>query len=130
MVTIRNYRHSALVLALLGAMGLAITSAATPTLADNAIDIRDVSSANVGVDYSCEASAGVVGIKAMVGDPYADRPSATGSQNAVICDGTGQSTVVNLDAPLSAGQAVQIRVALVDRDDNVVSGQAKATQLG
>ncbi|MFI6041665.1 hypothetical protein ACIA8C_08515 [Nocardia sp. NPDC051321] len=126
MVTIRNYRRSALVLAVFGAMGLA----AAPAHADNAIDIRDISPANVGVDYSCEPSAGVVGIKAMVGDPYADRPSATGSQNAVTCDGTGQSTVVNLDAPLSAGQAVQIRVALVDRDDNVVSGQAKATQLG
>lgn len=130
MVTIRNYRRSTLVLAISGAMGLAVVSAAAPALADNAIDIHDVGPTNVGVDYSCEASAGVIAIKAMVGELNADRPSATGTQDAVICDGSGQSTVVNLDAPLSAGQDVQIRVALVDRDDTVVSGQAKATKLG
>lgn len=130
MLTIRNYRRSTFVLAVFGALGLAVTSAAAPALADNAIDIRDVGPATVGVDYSCEASAGVTAIKAMVGELDADRPSATGTQDAVNCDGTGQSTVINLDSPLSAGQEVQIRVALVDRDDTVVSGQAKPAKLG
>ncbi|WP_433654532.1 hypothetical protein ACQPW1_27740 [Nocardia sp. CA-128927] len=130
MVNIRNYRRPARFMTILAAIGAAVVSAAAPALADNAIDISNIGPAAVGINYSCEASAGVVGIKAMVGDPNADSPSATGTQNAVTCDGTGQTTMVDLDAPLTAGQTVQVRVALVDRDDTVVSGQAKVATLG
>lgn len=136
MVTIRNYRRPALIVTAFGAIGLAIVSGAAPALAANTIDISGVGPANVGVDYSCEASAGVAGIKAMVGDPNANSPSATGTQNAVTCDGAQHTAVIVLvgtageDAPLSAGQTVQVRVALVDRDDIVVSGQAKVVSLG
>ncbi|MFI7000219.1 hypothetical protein [Nocardia sp. NPDC050175] len=130
MVTIRNYRRSALMLAACGALGLAVMSTAAPALAANAIDVSGIGPTTVLVDYSCEASAGVVGIKAMVGDPNADSPSATGTQSAVNCDGSNQSTEVMLDAPLLADQTVQVRVALVDAFDTVVSGQAKVAKLG
>ncbi len=136
MVTFRNYRHPALLVTAFGAMGLAIVSGAAPALAANTIDVSGVGPANLAVDYSCEASAGVAGIKAMVGDPNASGPSATGMQNAVTCDGAQHTAVIILvgtsgeDAPLSAGQTVQVRVALVDRDDIVVSGQAKVVSLG
>ncbi|MEV6139598.1 hypothetical protein AB0L63_26810 [Nocardia sp. NPDC051990] len=127
MVTIRNYRSPALIVTVFGAMGLA----AAPALAANTIDVSGVGPANVGVDYSCDASAGVAGIRAMVGDPNADSPSATGAQNAVTCDGAQHTAVIILvGTPLSAGQTVQVRVALVDRNDTVVSGQAKVVSLG
>ncbi len=136
MMTIRKYRRPALIATVFGAMGLAVASAAGPALAANTIDVTGVGPANIGVDYSCEASAGVTAIKAMVGDPQADSPSASGTQNAVTCDGAQHTAVVILagaagrNAPLSAGQTVQVRVALVDRDDTVVSGQAKVVTLG
>ncbi|MEU1545906.1 hypothetical protein [Nocardia sp. NPDC005745] len=136
MVTIRNYRRTALIVTVFSAAGLAVVSAAAPALADNTVDISGVGPANVGVDYSCDASAGVAGIKAMVGDPNADRPSATGAQNTVICDGARHTAVVLMvgadgeDASLSAGQTVQVRVALVDRNDVVVSGKANVFTLG
>ncbi|MFX0581213.1 hypothetical protein [Nocardia nepalensis] len=127
MVTIRNYRRPAVISAFFAAIGLA----AAPALAANTIDVTGVGPANVGVDYSCDASAGVAAIRAMVGDPNADSPSATGTQNAVTCDGAQHTAVIILvGTPLSAGQTVQVRVALVDRDDTVVSGQAKVASLG
>ncbi|MEV4125506.1 hypothetical protein [Nocardia sp. NPDC049707] len=127
MVTIRNYRSPAVIVTVFGAIGLA----AAPALAANTIDVSGVGPANVGVDYSCDASAGVAGIRAMVGDPNADSPSATGTQNAVTCDGAQHTAVIILaGTPLSAGQTVQVRVALVDRNDTVVSGQAKVVSLG
>ncbi|MEU0506527.1 hypothetical protein [Nocardia sp. NPDC005998] len=136
MMTFRNYRRPALIATVFGVMGLAGISTAAPALAANNIDVSGVGPANIGVDYSCDASAGVTAIKAMVGDPNADSPSATGAQTAVTCDGAQHSAVIILagaagrDAPLSAGQTVQVRVALVDRDDTVVSGQAKKVTLG
>ncbi|MFD4429473.1 hypothetical protein [Nocardia sp. NPDC058497] len=119
-----------------GVMGLAIASTAAPALAANTIDITGVGPANVGVDYSCDAAAGVVAIKAMVGAPEAESPSATGTENVATCDGGPHTVVITLvgvageAAPLSKGQTVQIRVALVDRTDTVVSGQAKVVSLG
>ncbi|WP_227999478.1 hypothetical protein [Nocardia australiensis] len=136
MVTNRNYRRPTLIGTIFGAMTLAGVLAAAPALAANTIDVSGVGPVNVGVDYSCDAPAGVAAIKAMVGDPNADSPSATGTQNAVTCDGAQHTAVVILvgaageDAPLSAGQTVQVRVALVDRDDTVVAGQAKVVSLG
>ncbi|MGY4103508.1 hypothetical protein ACW2Q0_28690 [Nocardia sp. R16R-3T] len=135
MTTIRKNRRPALIVTVFGAMGLTLSSAAGPALAANTIDVTGVGPANIGVDYSCDASAAVTAIKAMVGDPQADRPSASGTQNAVTCDGAQHTTVIILvgaagqNAPLSAGQTVQVRVALVDRDDTVVSGQAKVVSL-
>ncbi|MBF6328446.1 hypothetical protein [Nocardia transvalensis] len=136
MVTIRKYRRPALITSVFGAMGLAVVAAAGPALAANTIDISGVGPANVGIDYSCDASAGVVAIKAMVGEPEADSPSATGTEKTVECDGARHTAVVALvgagdaDTPLSAGQTVQVRVALVDRHDTVISGQAKVVTLG
>lgn len=135
MLTIRKGRRPALIVTVFAAMGLAMVSAAAPALAANSIDLTGVGPANIGVDYSCDAAAGVTAIKAMVGDPQADSPSASGTQNAVTCDGTQHTSVIILvgtagqNAPLSAGQTVQVRVALVDRADTVVSGQAKVVSL-
>ncbi|QBS43625.1 hypothetical protein [Nocardia sp. CS682] len=132
MVTIRN---SARIATAIGATALAIASATAVAAAENAIEVSGVGPVNIGVDYSCEASAGVAAIRAMVGDPQADSPSATGTQTAVTCDGSRQTAVVLLtgangaDAPLSAGQTVQVRVALVDSSDTVVTGQAKVVSL-
>jgi hypothetical protein len=124
MVTVRHYRRPALMAAVIGAMGLALASTAAPALADDSIDIKGVGPVNVGIEYRCDASSGVVAIKAMVGDPNADNPSATGTQETVTCDGNNQATVVALTGKsLAAGKQVQIRVALVKKDDSVVSGK-------
>ena len=77
MMTVRKYRRPTLIVTVCGAMGLAMASAAGPALAANTIDVTGVGPANIGVDYSCDASAGVTAIKAMVGDPQADSPSAS-----------------------------------------------------
>ncbi|WP_433683378.1 hypothetical protein [Nocardia sp. CA-119907] len=136
MMTFRNYGRPALIATVFGVMGLGVISTAAPAFAANSIDVTGVGPTNIGVDYSCDAAAGVTAIKAMVGDPDADSPSATGTQTAVTCDGSQHSAVIILagaagrDAPLSAGQRVQVRVALVDRGDTVVSGQAKVVSLG
>ncbi|MEU7767645.1 hypothetical protein AB0B25_21280 [Nocardia sp. NPDC049190] len=135
-MTIRNYRRSAAIMTTFGAIGVAVVSAATTALAANTIDVSGVGPTNVGVDYNCEAAAGVTAIRAMVGEPDADDPSATGTQSAVTCDGAPHTAVVTLvgaageEAPLSAGQTVQVRVALVDSNDTVVSGQSKVVSLG
>ncbi|WP_157777979.1 hypothetical protein [Nocardia terpenica] len=133
MVTIRNYRRSAFVMTVFAALGTAVASAAAPALADgdNNIKVTGVGPANVGVDYTCAANAGVVGIKALAGAPQAETPSASGAQDAVTCDGNPQSTVVVMNgATLAAGQEVQVRVALVTNDDTVVSGYANVYKLG
>ncbi|WP_280329783.1 hypothetical protein [Nocardia wallacei] len=135
MATYRNYRRPALMATTFATMGLAIAATAAPAFAANTIDLTGVGPANIGVDYTCEAAAGVTAIRAMVGDPNADSPSASGAQNQVTCDGTQQTAVIVLtgtngeEAPLSAGQTVQVRVALVDADDIVVTGQAKVVGL-
>lgn len=123
-------------MSVLGALGVATVSVAAPALADNTVDIVGVGPANVAVDYRCDASAGVAAIKVMVGAPEAESPSATGAENAVVCDGTPQSAVVTIvgvtgePAPLSKGRSVQVRVALVDQADTVISGQNKLVSLG
>ncbi|WP_156959563.1 hypothetical protein [Nocardia sp. BMG51109] len=135
MVTVRKARRPALVATVFGVMGAAVVSTAAPALADNTINITGVGPVNVGVDYNCEAAAGVVAVKAMVGEPQADSPSASGTQTEVTCDGAQHNTVIVLagpngqEAPLSAGQQVQVRVALVDREDTVVKGQANVFEL-
>jgi hypothetical protein len=124
MVTVREFRRPVLTAAVFSALGLALVSTAAPALADDAIDVKGLGPANVGVQYRCDASSGASAIKAMVGAPNADSPSATGTQDAITCDGSNQSTVVVLTGePLSAGKQVQIRVALVKNDDSVVSGK-------
>ncbi|MFF0490330.1 hypothetical protein ACFYTQ_15035 [Nocardia sp. NPDC004068] len=130
MEILRKYRRSARTVTVLGALGAALAVAAGPAFAANSIDVTGVGPINIGVNYSCDADAGVVAVKVMVGDPQADQPSATGSETGVVCDGQQQSTVVVLTgAGLAAGQTVQVRAALVDRDDTVVSGQAKVFEL-
>ncbi|WP_067544525.1 hypothetical protein [Nocardia crassostreae] len=135
MVTTRNYRRSTLIAATLAATTAALVSTAAPALAANSIDITGVGPANVGVDYSCDASAGASAIKVMVGAPDAESPSATGAENAIVCNGTQQQAVVTVTgvsgepAPLTKGQTVQVRVALVDLSDTVISGQNKVVSL-
>ncbi|WP_157762014.1 hypothetical protein [Nocardia yamanashiensis] len=134
MVSKQHYRRPALLLTTLGALGLLVATAG-PASAANSIDVSGVGPANVQVDYSCDASAGVASIQAMAGDPNAESPAATGSQRDVTCDGSAHTAVVVLtgasgaSAPLAAGQTVQVRVALVDRNDTVVTGQAKVVSL-
>ncbi|WP_329359723.1 hypothetical protein [Streptomyces anulatus] len=113
------------------AMALAVALPAAPASAENSIEITTVGSAELTVDYACDASAGVVEIKAMVGDLNADSPSATGTQTDVTCEGSRHSATIALDGEQpSAGQTVQVRVALVDGDGNVVTGQARMVTLG
>ncbi|WP_280433457.1 hypothetical protein [Nocardia brasiliensis] len=72
----------------------------------------------------------------MVGDPQAESPSATGTEAGVICDGSPQSAVVMVAGvdgspePIQRGQTVQVRMALVDAADTVISGTAKVVSLG
>ncbi|MEV5833295.1 hypothetical protein [Nocardia sp. NPDC052112] len=104
--------------------------AAAPALAATNLDITGAGSNMVQVDYSCDDSAGVVSIQAMMGETNADRPAAQGAQNSVDCNGSPQSAVVPLTAdpsqpPLTSGSEAQVRVALVDGNGTVVSGQAK-----
>ncbi|WP_328723550.1 hypothetical protein OHT52_31290 [Streptomyces sp. NBC_00247] len=108
------------------AMALAVALSAAPAFADNSIEITTVGSAELTVDYACEASAGVVAIKALMGDVNAELPSATGTQNDVTCDGSRHSATIALEGEQpSAGQTVQVRAALVDGDNNVVTGHVK-----
>lgn len=135
MVTLRNYRRPTLITGIFAAMAAAAVSTAAPALAANTIEVSGIGPSNLAVDYSCDSTARVAGIMAMVGDPNADSPSATGTVSGVTCDGTPQTAVIPLaaldgtDASLSSGQTVQVRVALVDSDRTVVSGQAKLVSL-
>jgi hypothetical protein len=115
-------------------MGTAVVVAAAPALAANAIDIVNASPGAIGVDYSCDSSAGVTGVRAMLGGATADRPAAEGIQKSLTCDGNHHSATIALtaapdSAPMPAVASVQVRVALVDQNDVVVSGQAKAFTL-
>ncbi|WP_280265486.1 hypothetical protein [Nocardia wallacei] len=133
MATVRNHRRPALIVTALAAIGLGAMSTTTPAFADNpnTIDVNRIGPENLEIVYNCQATAGVVGIKAMVGAPQADAPSAQGAQNAVTCDGTQQTTVVVLTGtPLSRGQEVLVNAALVDATDTVVAGQKKKATLG
>ncbi|MBB5912134.1 hypothetical protein BJY24_001001 [Nocardia transvalensis] len=131
MVIIRNYRRPALIASVFGTMGLAVVTAAGPALAANTVDVTGVGPANIGVNYACDAGSGVTSIQAMAGDPNAEAASASGKQPDVTCDGAQHSTVIVLTgAPLAVGQQVQIRVALTDSTDTVVTGQAKVFTLG
>ncbi|MET7771840.1 hypothetical protein [Nocardia sp. NPDC005366] len=133
MMTTRNPRIITRAAAFV-ALSAALVAVAAPASAANAIDVVSAGSRAVGVDYSCDANAGVTSVKAMVGEPTAERPAALGAQDAVICDGTPQTAAIPMtraegEAPLEAGALMQVRVALVDRNNIVVSGQAKIVTL-
>lgn len=131
MVSIGKFRRTARLVIVAGVAGGAVALAAGPAFAANGIDVSGVGPSNIKVDYSCDASAGVSAIGVMAGDPQADHPAATGTQTAVTCDGAQHSTVVVLQGtPLSGGRQVQVRAALVDRNDTVVKGTAKLFTLG
>ncbi|QIS12289.1 hypothetical protein [Nocardia arthritidis] len=136
MSIIRNHRRPARIATVAAALGFAILAATPTALAANTIDLQRVGPVNVEVAYNCEASAGVTAVKVMVGAPEAESPSATGAQNAVTCDGSDQTTVVMLtgpggqEAPMSKGQTVQVRMALVDANDMVVAGNNTKVTLG
>jgi hypothetical protein len=131
MAIIGKFRRTARVGTVLGAAGAAVALAAGTAFAADAIDVTGVGPSNIQVNYSCDASAGVAAIGVMAGDPQAAQPSATGTQNSVTCDGAQHTTVVVLQGtPLSGGRQVQVRAALVDRNDTVVKGTAKLFTLG
>ncbi|MEV0709346.1 hypothetical protein [Nocardia aurea] len=134
MMTTRNLRTLARTSAAFVAIGAASVALAAPASAANAIDVISANTGTVGVDYSCDANAGVTSVKAMVGEPTAERPAALGVQNAVVCDGTPQTATITIvaaegEAPLDTGGLMQIRAALVDANNIVVSGQAKIVVL-
>ncbi|MGW4355835.1 hypothetical protein ACWELJ_27480 [Nocardia sp. NPDC004582] len=134
MVTIRNRYRSALSATALAVLGAGLVVTAAPALADNSIDVTTAVATSVGIDYTCDATAGVTSIQAMVGDPNADRPAATGAQTQFTCDGSPHRAMVVLkpaagESLLTAGAAVQVRAALVDQSENVVSGTAKLLTL-
>jgi hypothetical protein len=132
----RSFRRSFLIATGLAATGAVTVLAASPAAAANSLDISGIGPTVVTAGYSCDARAGVVGLEVMVGDPSADKPSATGAQRAVTCDGAHHDATINLvgaspgEVPLRAGRKVQVRAALVDRNDTVISGQAKLATLG
>ncbi|MFI7664720.1 hypothetical protein [Nocardia sp. NPDC049526] len=129
MATTRNYRRTTHVATVFATMATALAVTAAPAVAAATIDISRAGPTIVQVTYSCDSSDGVTSIQAMMGEPTADGPAAQGAQNAVICDDTQHDTNIPMtetpgQSPLGSGQ-VQVRVALVDRNDTVVSGQAK-----
>ncbi|WP_156161691.1 hypothetical protein [Nocardia vulneris] len=66
-----------------------------------------------------------------MGEPNANNPSGSGTQKELICDGQARHALVELAGTrLSADQAVQVRVALVDRDGVVVTEQDKVVRPG
>ncbi|MGW4248768.1 hypothetical protein [Nocardia sp. NPDC004722] len=134
MLTIRNQRRSAGVLTALAVLGGAGIVGAAPAFAANSVAVDSATASSVAIEYTCESSAGVASIDAMVGDPNAEGPAATGSQSAVTCDGSQHNATIALTAtpgqtPLASGAGVQVRVALVDRSETVVSGTAKLLTL-
>ncbi|WP_156516440.1 hypothetical protein [Nocardia arizonensis] len=116
--------------AALAGFGAAVLLAAGTAAAAPQVDIVTAAPATIGAAYSCDAGAGVVALKAMVGAANADHPAALGVQEAVTCDGTERTATIDMVAGAGenlpqAGELVQIRVALVDAGDMVVAGQAK-----
>lgn len=134
MVTSRKAQLLARSVTVFVAMGAISVLAAAPAFAASTVDITSATSSRVEVDYSCDAAAGVTSLQVMAGAPNAERPAAQGSLNTLTCDGTQRFASVSLSgasgaAPLQPGEVVQVRVALVGRDDVVVSGQAKLLNL-
>ncbi|MFD0361307.1 hypothetical protein ACFQZZ_07575 [Nocardia sp. GCM10030253] len=134
MVTTRNCQRSARIATVFAAMGAALVLAAAPALAEDTVDITGATPSTVAVSYNCDAAAGVKTIQAMAGEPTAERPAALGSQHNPTCDGTRHVATIPLtgatgEAPLQSGAVMQLRVALVDQNDIVVSGQAKVLTL-
>ncbi|MEV6769359.1 hypothetical protein AB0N05_12120 [Nocardia sp. NPDC051030] len=124
-------RRSACTAMLFAATSATLVLAAAPAFAANAVNINGVGPSSVEIDYTCDASAGVTSIQAMLGKTTAEAPAATGTQTAVTCDGSQHDTTVALtpapgESPLQSGDAAQIRVALIDRNEVVVFGSAKA----
>lgn len=129
MTTTRNYLRTPHVATVFATMATALVATAAPALAAATIDISRAGPAIVQVTYSCDNSDGVTSIQAMMGEPTADGPAAQGIQDAVTCDNIQHDSTIPMTEtpgrqPLRSGQ-VQVRVALVDRNDTVVSGQAK-----
>lgn len=134
MVTNRIRQRSACTAFALAALGAGLISTAPAALAANSIEVKGADTTVVGVLYSCDADAGVAGLKVLVGDPNADRPSAQGTLSAPTCDGSAQKATVTITpapgaAALASGQSVQVRAALVDKSDTVITGTAAVLTL-
>jgi hypothetical protein len=127
----RKSRHIVRLTTVAGAVGVAVVLATGPAFAANSVNITGVGPSNVKVNYSCDNGAGVAAIAVMVGAPEASAPSATGRNSSVVCDSAQHETVVTLDGqPLSRGQQVQVRAALVNSGETVVQGTANVFTLG
>lgn len=130
----RSHRRSATVVTAFTALSAAGLLTAATAFAANSIDVSGAGPSMVGVEYTCEASAGVTAIKAMLGDPNAEAPAATGTQTSVTCDGSQHTASIPLTAAggqlPSSGSPVQVRAALVDQSDTVVTGTAKLLTAG
>ncbi|MFE7802322.1 hypothetical protein [Nocardia sp. NPDC057440] len=134
MMTTRNHHRTVRTATVFASMGAALVLTAAPALAANTVDIAGAAPSSVGVEYTCDAAAGVTSIKVMAGEPTAERPAALGTETNVACDGSQHAATVALagasgEAPLASGAVVQIRAALVDQNDTVISGQAKVLTL-
>lgn len=134
MITTRNRGRSAGIATAFAALSAVGVLCAGSASAATSIDIQNAGSDTVGVNYACESGAGVSSVQAMVGGTNADKPSSTGTQMAVTCDGSQHSTTIPMSpaadgTPVQSGDQVQVRVALVDSGGTVVTGQAKAFTL-
>ncbi|WP_067701553.1 hypothetical protein [Nocardia jejuensis] len=127
---VNTLQRSAGFAAVLAGLGAAAVIAAAPAFATSSVDVTALAQDSVTVDYSCDASAGVSSIQAMVGEASAEGPAATGAQSSVTCDGSQHSASIALSptagaAPMPPGAKVQVRAALVDGSENVVTGTAR-----
>lgn len=134
MVTIRKCQRYACTATVFVAMGAAVAFTAAPAFAAGTIQIAGAAADEVGVRYTCDAAAGVASIQVMAGDPNANSAAATGAQNNPTCDGAEHTGTVSLSAvagqpQLAKGQSVQVRAALVDQSETVISGTAAVITL-
>ncbi|WP_433709197.1 hypothetical protein ACQP2U_21960 [Nocardia sp. CA-084685] len=129
MTTSRNCLRTLRIATVFAPTAAVLVATAAPALAAATIDISRAGPTIVQVTYSCDDSDGVASIQAMMGEPTADGPAAQGAQNAVTCDNTQHDASIPMTEtpgrPPMQSDRIQVRVALVDRNDTVVSGQAK-----
>lgn len=116
------------------AFSASVSLLASAAIADNAIDVTNVAADAVALGYSCDADSGATSIQVQIGEPTAAGPSATGGQNGLTCDGMPHTATIELTtmaggSALQSGQQIQARVALVDANNNVITGQNKLVSL-
>lgn len=116
------------------ATGAALGLVTAPAWAGTTLDIAGASPNSVAVDYTCDPSSEVKSVKAMAGEPDAERPAEIGSQSNPTCDGGQHRVTITLavatgETALKSGDVAQVRVALMDQSETVITGQAKVLTL-